>query len=291
MSTREIFGVITFFGVPLALWLLSAMAARRLGRDHALLALISGADHRLSLSRLQMFIWTIVIFGAYAAATVASKDVTIEKWISIPAPILELAGIALSAGVVSTLIAATTGEDKSARVTGLAVDQAGPAPALVITGVDFGSEGNVRIGNDGLRVLEWTDKSKERQTNPTDPANVDTVKALLPAAPAGDALILDTGNGKICYKLVGTGPNLTLGPQDTCYEFADLFRNDKSPRGLDLTKFQMFGWTLVAVSIYVVMFLTSLDEITDTLPTVDETIALLTGISQGGYLVGKAVSS
>ena len=289
MSTREIFGVVTFFGVPLALWLLSAMAARRLGRDHALLALISGADRRLSLSRLQMFIWTIVIFGAYASATVTSSEVTIDKWISIPAPILELAGIALGAGVVSTLIAVTTGEEKSARVTGLTVDQAGAA--LVITGVDFGGEGNVRIGNEGLRVLEWVDKSKERQTNPTDPANLDTVRALLPAMPGGDALIIDTGNGKICYKLLGQPPNLTLGPQDTCYEFADLFRNDKSPRGLDLTKFQMFGWTLVAVSIYIVMFLTSLDEITDTLPTVDETIALLTGISQGGYLVGKAVSS
>lgn len=48
---------------------------------------------------------------------------------------------------------------------------------------------------------------------------------------------------------------LTLGVPVYYYEFSDLFRDDKNPSAMDLMKFQMFGWTLVAIFIYAWLFL------------------------------------
>jgi len=104
-------------------------------------------------------------------------------------------------------------------------------------------------------------------------------------------LIVDTGNGKLCYKMQGVVPNLNLAGTVSYYEFADLFRDDKNPRNLDLMKFQMFAWTFVAIFIYAWLFLSELHDHIETLPRVDASIVLLTGLSQTGYLTGKAVSN
>jgi len=56
-------------------------------------------------------------------------------------------------------------------------------------------------------------------------------------------------------------------------------------------KFQMFGWTLIAILIYGYLFLSSISASMTELPTVPESIVVLTGLSQGGYLAGKAVSN
>ena len=56
-------------------------------------------------------------------------------------------------------------------------------------------------------------------------------------------------------------------------------------------KFQMFGWTLVALAIYLVLFVHNLDPHTATLPMVDSSIVVLTGVSQTGYLSGKAIAN
>jgi len=53
----------------------------------------------------------------------------------------------------------------------------------------------------------------------------------------------------------------------------------------------MFGWTMIAVSIYVFLFLVSLSDTMTSLPTVDSSIVILTGISQAAYLTGKGVSN
>lgn len=82
-----------------------------------------------------------------------------------------------------------------------------------------------------------------------------------------------------------------LGPSKYFYEFSDLFRDDKDPGGMDLMKFQMFGWTVVAVVIYSFLFLNNLTDQIDSLPIVPESIVILTGLSQAGYLAGKAVSN
>jgi hypothetical protein len=79
-------------------------------------------------------------------------------------------------------------------------------------------------------------------------------------------LIVDTGNGKLCYKMQGVVPNLSLAGTVSYYEFADLFRDDKNPRNLDLMKFQMFAWTFVAIFIYAWLFLSELHDHIETLP-------------------------
>lgn len=85
--------------------------------------------------------------------------------------------------------------------------------------------------------------------------------------------------------------HLRLGEETSSYEFADLFRDDKNPAILDLMKFQMFGWTVIAIFIYAWLFLQNLNADVKTLPLVPDTIVLLTGLSQAGYLGGKGVSN
>ena len=82
-----------------------------------------------------------------------------------------------------------------------------------------------------------------------------------------------------------------MGLPKIYYEFSDLFRDDKNPSGFDLMKFQMFGWTLIAIVIYVYLFLADLHPTIESLPVVPASIVILTGLSQSGYLTGKAVSS
>ncbi len=57
------------FLVPILLWLIVSLSIRR-GESWSakLLAFIAGSDNRLSLSRLQAFAWTLVIFGSFFAA-------------------------------------------------------------------------------------------------------------------------------------------------------------------------------------------------------------------------------
>lgn len=75
------------------------------------------------------------------------------------------------------------------------------------------------------------------------------------------------------------------------YEFSDLFRDDKNPNNMDLMKFQMFGWTVVAIVIYSFLFLNDLRANIESLPLVPESIVILTGLSQAGYLAGKGISN
>jgi hypothetical protein len=104
-------------------------------------------------------------------------------------------------------------------------------------------------------------------------------------------ITVDTANGKLSYKLTGKTPGLVLGLSKLNYELSDLFRDDRNPDTLDLMKFQMFGWTVVAVGIYIYLFLADFRPDLASLPVVPASIVALTGLSQGGYLSGKAVSN
>lgn len=425
-----IYGTMIFIAVPAALWLLGAFANRGHGLAARLLGFTVGTDNRLSLSRLQAFFWTLVIFGSYAAAmaihadirpatdaeisaatqraqaavdeaavrktdyqkaqtaqevaesaldtaedtlATAQQDVTFwakvvppaatkeeienqskmaqaallqaqkarddasalkvrktsfvtaaknsydeaqryadnaqngvpsSAWVQIPSALLALSGIAIGTGVFSSLIAAVGGEDQTASVTGLRTVQFGtgqnqtPLPAssdvqvqapdpnnpnsIVLSGAGFGtSKGSVRFRGIGFnktaaRVIYWRDSE---------------IALDVPDKAQYSRIIVDTPNGKLTYKLSGAHPNFTLGNEVVHYEFVDLFRDDKNPNTLSLMKFQMFGWTLIAITIYVWLFLTHLSDHIQTLPLVDPSVAILTGVSQAGYLAGKGVSN
>ncbi|HEV2383264.1 MAG TPA: hypothetical protein VG206_26150 [Terriglobia bacterium] len=418
-------GWIVFIVVPGGLWVLGALANRGHGPTAKILGFTVGSDNRLSLSRLQAFLWTLVIFGSYAAAMsihskitpgtpeevgAAAKKVTdtaadeaakktgydaaladeqkaVEAskaadaaaaadaahakvadeaskadktnttlakeaaddaskalhskedaaakaavlllrhqavtdaqgawkqakdeaenakktaenyaWVQIPAALLALAGIAIGSGVFSSLIAAVNGDAKTACVTDLSsvvasnltvpqgVNAETPrnlnANCVVITGSDLGDSGNIllgrtRFGKQAARVIYW----KKDGTG---------IAAELPDVGAYSTLVVETSNGKLAYGLSGSSPNLQLGAPRTQYDFADLFRDDQNPESLSLMKFQMFGWTVIAIFIYVYLFLSNLSPSITTLPVVDSSIAILTGVSQAGYLGGKGVSN
>jgi hypothetical protein len=294
-------GWIVFFCAPGLIWLLGALANKGHGFSTKALGFVVGSDNRLSLSRLQAFLWTLVIFGSYFTAMAIHSKITPDgKWVQIPGPLLVLAGIAVGSGVFSSLIAAVNGDQTTARITSLKsisktdtsfnpggefekVPKLQNPNGLLITGVDLGDGGKVRVrlkgkGTTTLPYLMW-------KTDGTQ------ILVDLPDGQAYPALTVETPNGKLTCELSGLTPNLVLGREKVNYEFADLFRDDKNPENLSMMKFQMFGWTVIAIFIYVYLFLGNLDPNITTLPNVDSNIAVLTGVSQAGYLAGKGVSN
>ncbi len=363
-------GVLLYFLVPLLLWIGCTLFIRRgEARTSRAFAFIAGSDNRLSLSRLQAFLWTLVIFGSFVAAMaihtkisplteadkITAKDnarltvdlregyktvydlalvkfkenpdtpdvkASLQKagadyhkaaeeanaaaikdqfsdWVNIPAALLALAGIAIGSGIFSSIISAVNSEDKSAEV-----DYIAHLPAekfnndanfpnvpfdsqsdrlLLISGEDFGQESKVRFAKGRFTttyapVLFWSDTQ------------------IVVEVPQGnyDTIVIDTPNGKLCYYYQAAakkGDDPKLGTSRFFYEFSDLFRDDKNPRNMDLMKFQMFGWTVVAIVIYSWLFLYDLSDHIMSLPIVPQAIVILTGLSQAGYLAGKGVSN
>ena len=409
MNLPRLVGYFVFFLLPIFLWLLAAAVVSRKGVKARLGALIAGSDNRLSLSRLQAFGWTLVIFGSFAAAMVihttikAGTQAEIDKakadaqtasqkaetlkatastraadakaaieakaaaekaandaranennlpanapqpnkdtarqavvaaeanfktksdaqanadkaaaeakdaadkadaesrsatevaksynWVEIPAALLALAGIAIASGVFSSLISAVNSDDKTACITSLGsipqADLKAHFPdantttnpnALSIVGKDMGSSGLVKLDKDRVPILLWKSDGSQIIVDVKDGVAYRT-------------LIVETPNGKLCYQLDGQTPGLILGLAKIRYELSDLFRDDKNPTGFDLMKFQMFGWTLIAIVIYVYLFLSDLRPNLESLPLVPASIVILTGLSQSGYLTGRAVSN
>src|ERR1700734_973821 len=68
MQLPLFWGYLGFFLIPISLWLFGAVAVRRRPLLARLVVFIAGSDNRLSLSRLQAFSWTLVIFGSFASA-------------------------------------------------------------------------------------------------------------------------------------------------------------------------------------------------------------------------------
>ncbi|HRH43622.1 MAG TPA: ATP synthase F0 subunit B [Pyrinomonadaceae bacterium] len=231
------------------------------------------------------------------AAIEAEKNL---NWVQIPLMVLALAGIAIGSNIFSSLISALNSEEKSAKVNEVTrLDKANfaaktkqadkPAPdsdnLLLIEGKDFGKDGKVRFGKGRLRVsfaptFFWSDNL----------IVVDIPKDSY------DTIVVDTSNGKLCYQFDNTVKDgetwkVELGKPKFSYEFADFFRDDKNPVNMDLMKFQMFGWTVIAICIYLWLFLININQDISSLPNVPDSIAILTGLSQVGYLAGKGASN
>ena len=140
------------------------------------------------------------------------------------------------------------------------------------------TSGRVRLGPVVAPILFW---SGDEQTIVVDGSKLTNLKTL----------VVETSHAKLAYKLSGTPQQPGLGLPTFVYDPADLFRDDKDPSTFSLMKFQMFGWTIIAIVIYSWIFLTNLNPHISVLPNVDKTVVILTGLSQSGYLVGKAVGN
>ncbi len=379
-------GYLYFFFVPVWLWAAGTFFIRRDEKSAKVWAFIAGSDNRLSLSRLQAFAWTLVIFGSFAAAigihtkispvtaeqakvyrndadfaakqverskanlekaeaalksleeqenpaqadldkaqaklndaqtawsAADAKHATVQNlanslnWVVIPVTLLALAGIAIGSGIFSSLISAVNSEEKSACVTDIKpfdfdkteekdekgnviyppVNKTGSKRILQIIGRDMGKSGRVRFGKGRIYsvyapILFWRADGTEIIVDV--PQNSEKL----------DTLVVDTPNGKLCYELTDNSTDslasFTLRNSISYYEFSDLFRDDKNPSSMDLMKFQMFGWTIVAIVVYCYLFLNDLRTDITSLPVVPQSIVILTGLSQAGYLAGKGISN
>jgi hypothetical protein len=304
VNLSEPYARVIFFLVPSLLLLVATLAARRKLLDGPL-GLIAGSDNRLSLARSQALAWTLVIFGSFAAAMAIHPNAVDKSgksdWVIIPTELLALAGIAIGSGIFSSLISAVNSEEKTAVLTAVgdrsllndeeAVEAGLPATAkpLVIKGRNLGTTGKVRLG--------WGRMGKEFAQELFWKSDGTLIVVGLPPqkkdAPDFGMLVVDTTNGKLSYKIsrIDVTQPYALGEQQRYLEFADLFRDDKNPANFDLMKFQMFGWTVVAIFIYSCLFLKDLRPDLTSLPVVPQSIVLLTGLSQAGYLTSKGISN
>jgi hypothetical protein len=234
---------------------------------------------------------------------VAAANAVSSNWVNIPGALLALAGIAIGSGIFSSLISAVNDEGKTACVNGIKkidktefndqikypkTQESQSNYLLKIIGTDMGESGKVRFGKSKVYsvyapILFWRSDGTEI-----------IVDVPIEGHPY-KTIIVDTPNGKLSYTITDTtdqaaGLNMTLGVGTYWYEFSDLFRDDKNPMNMDLMKFQMFGWTVVAIVVYSWLFLNDLRTDISTLPLVPESIVILTGLSQAGYLAGKGVA-
>lgn len=238
------------------------------------------------------------IAGATEAVRVAKENLVKYNWVRIPAELLILAGISLATGVFASMLASGgDGPPVAHRITvfaAAAVDPLGRNPRsspargkywMLIDGSRLGGDGEVRLNGRAARPLFWEADGTAIAVDVDENRRYDT-------------MIIDTRNGKVTYALQYENNSslltaLTLGDPRYSYELADLVRDDTNPRNLSITKFQMFGWTLIAIVIYVYLFLQALHGAVglDELPVVDATVVMLTGVSQLGYLGGKVASN
>jgi hypothetical protein len=282
---------LAFLVTVVGLWLLGLLATIFLGRK-SLVVFIGGDDDRLSLSKAQAFAWTLIIVSSFVAAmSVHTLFKPEQSWIAIPNSLLALAGIVIGSGVFSSVISAIKEEKRTAEVTGLAYDV--KTGILTITGVAFGTNrGAVRIvGFDkkrwDLSVSHWDDGTIlliiEQKVEKRLFAFAKTV-----AISKTNTLIVDTQNGKASYRFDFDGTIATLRRPVIYYEFVDFFRDDQNPSILSIMKYQMFVWTLIAIVIYTFVFLKNPSNSISTLPELGEKFVILMGLSQAGYLGGKA---
>jgi hypothetical protein len=243
---------------------------------------------------------------AAVTADALEADATRYKWIAIPAALLALAGISIGSGVFSTLISVGNSSGDHPCVTSmvaephaalkarfggdLGVPRDPALPLAVLYGTGFGSGwGRVRFGGDFADILFWASDGKTVVTAPPP--------SIARKSWAG-TLIVDTTNGKVAYgtreqptSYDAAGSTASLGTATVALEWSDLFRNDANPSGLDLMKFQMFGWTLIGVSLYLWNFFSVIlvHPLVSTLPALDASLVTLTGVSQLAYLTNKGV--
>ncbi|MEO5818162.1 MAG: hypothetical protein ABIT20_23030 [Gemmatimonadaceae bacterium] len=239
------------------------------------------------------------------------RSVAALRWIAIPAALLALAGLSIGTGVFSSLISSATDSSGDACVTSLdtiphnelstirfpelGVPREPGWPCGIIYGRDLGKSGYVRFGRNYADVLYWGSAGSVIVVQ-VPPAMVkgQGVAPVIDDTKVPRQLAVDTANGKRVYGLTAVNGVLQLGESQKSYDWLDLFRDDRNPAALALTKFQMFGWTVIAVVMYVFtcwrIFGRPDAPYLQSLPDVDASLVILMGVSQAAYLAGKAVS-
>lgn len=291
-------------GIQMSLWfgaalvvlsLVGSLAAKYLG-PRSLTVFIGGDDDRLSLSKAQAFAWTLIIMSSYLAAMAVHQHFGLkEQWIEIPDTLLALAGIVISSNVFSSVISAVKEERRTAEVSELEYKEGVlKGGVLTITGTALGkNRGAIRIVDfDGKRwelsVSHWEDRQIILTIEPSILKRLCSHTDADPIAKT-NTLVVDTQNGKACYRFSFDGTHAKLGKPIIYYEFVDFFRDDQNPSVLSIMKYQMSAWTVITIAIYTYIFLTNASITITSLPVLQQKFVILMGLSQAGYLGGKAM--
>jgi hypothetical protein len=125
---------------------------------------------------------------------------------------------------------------------------------------------------------------------PTPPSNLLTLMGISVAVPV-------VSNGVSTFKYGATGKDTTLSPQEIIknHPLSTMLEENNKP---SLSRFQMFIWTWIGITIYLAIFFVmitkpgTLQAVENLhLPDIDPTLVLLMGLSQGAYVGGKLVAS
>jgi hypothetical protein len=210
---------------------------------------------------------------AVGARDTAKSAWRATQWVRIPNELLALAGISLATGVFASVISAAGNSTATPPPVPVITGLTPSGNVLTVSGSGFDvpkngiSPGEVRVDGRAVQPKNWTDTKIDLDL----------------ATGAYKTVIVDTAGGKDAFSAQTNG-------RITVLEWRDLLREDTAPDQFSMTKFQMFAWTIIAVFFYTLIFLSNLGKEIDALPVVDSTLVLLTGLSQGGYLGGKAAA-
>jgi len=225
-----------------------------------------------------------------------------------PAALLALAGLSIGTGIFSSLISNAQDADKNPCVTSMEV-----APWDFFLRADdsrprSGAQHEVALcENSGARSRQEWIRSDSAASMPMCSSGARTETPSLSSCrdPPRRAPLRPEAK-------LPSPPRLTPSTHPTASAFTASLRTSSSERrggrmtgstcsatietraDLALTKFQMFGWTIVGVLIYLIAFwrvITSNDApYMTSLPDIDGSLVTLMGISQAAYLTGKAVA-
>jgi len=215
---------------------------------------------KMSLSRLQMFTWTVLVVSAFGSIAIARTTVDPDTAldIGVPATIWLLMGISTSSLIGSPLI-------KDAK-------QRAPDPDE--------AEAEATLSRQGLKLKKKDGAEASKAGGPESGQG---------AAGADDP---DAADGRPEVRLDGS----VVSNVSPCQaRWSDLFTGEEvsNVTFLDLGKVQMFFFTVLLVLAYGIAIGARLRGATlpDALPDVGDGMVTLLGISHAGYLANKAVPS
>ncbi len=275
------------------------------GMTGRLAGILIDERNKMSLSRLQLIIWTILILSAFltSAEWNVLKQYPNPLNIVIPDTIWFLLGISATSFVAQPLILSTKTNspadpaqtsnnlDILARQRGVTITPSVggtvvSAPTTVASPLNAPA---AWLPSTSTRIAPGIDPLAGNQVMPApDPAL--SLNAVAPA-PASATLSdkLDQLN------IVPKGQLVTYSsPNDA--RFADLFKGEETGNlaQLDLSKIQMFYFTIVVVVAYVaalsaILIGNSSGSLISAFPDLSQGMVVLLGISHAGYLGYKAV--
>lgn len=256
--------------VLLTLWGLLAGVARL----HLVRGLFIDKRNKVSLSKLQAFIWTVIVVGAFLVAGLANTRLEEDEplLLAVPEELWIVMGISLTSLLGSPLIKATKAakviDDKYAK-TKLEQAQVLPAPSPTTTPEPIAATG-----------------STTPETDAITPA---------PETPAASTTELERAGGNILKQgeNVHAEGALEVNPTSKQSSWGDMFDGEEIGNftEIDLGKVQMFYFTLILAVTYALavgrMF--SVGGPFNELPSLDDSMIALLAISHGAYLANKTV--